>query len=372
MSSAIERVAVVVGARPNFVKAAPLLRRLDAARYDTLLVHTGQHSDDQMSGVFFKDLGIREPDVNLGVSSGTIPFQFGSIVKSFAEWIESHPVDALLVMGDVTSTIACSVVAAYRQIPVGHVEAGLRSFDRSMPEEINRVIVDQISTWLFTPSADADRNLNAEGVSNSRIHCVGNIMIDSLFDALPRAMERNTPGTLGIEAPYLLLTVHRPALVDDPERLRDLVDSMAELSHEITVVFPIHPRTRARLEEFGLEDRLRSMITMDPLGYLDFLSLEANAAVVVTDSGGVQEETTALGIPCLTARENTERPITVLEGTNRLVGLSASDILQGVRDILRSPRMPRKPALWDGRAAARIVDVLDRGIPEGIWDRSSL
>ncbi len=289
------RFAVVAGARPNFMKIAPLLLALDRSGFETRLIHTGQHYDRNMSDVFFEELGIRKPDVNFDVGAAGQSEQTGRIMSSLESWLDGNPVDGLLVVGDVTSTLACTIVAAKRLIPVGHVEAGLRSFDRTMPEEVNRVVVDALSTWLFTPSADADLELAAEGVEPARIHLVGNIMVDSLFNCLDRAIERSTASRLGVDGPYSLATLHRPALVDDPARFRPVLDALRDVAAEQPVIFPIHPRTLARLEAAGLDDRLDAFVVSEPLGYLDFLSLEHGASLVLTDSGGVQEETTALG-----------------------------------------------------------------------------
>jgi UDP-N-acetylglucosamine 2-epimerase (non-hydrolysing) len=361
------RVAVVAGARPNFMKVAPLLMALERADIDSMLVHTGQHYDRNMSEVFFEDLGIRRPDVNFEVGHCGQSEQTGRIMVAFESWLDTCPVDAVLVAGDVTSTLACAIVAAKRCIPVGHVEAGLRSFDRSMPEEVNRVVVDALSTWLFTPSADGDAELRAEGVENARIHRVGNIMVDCLFNSLDRARDRATASSLGVVGSYCLATLHRPALVDDPDRIGPVLDALGTLAVEVPIVFPVHPRTRARLREFGLERRLGAFVVSEPLGYLDFLSLESGASLVLTDSGGVQEETTALGVPCLTLRENTERPVTIFEGTNQLVGLDGRRILEAALRTLARPPIPRRPDLWDGHAADRIVAVLRDGVPELTW-----
>jgi UDP-N-acetylglucosamine 2-epimerase (non-hydrolysing) len=361
------RFAVVAGARPNFMKIAPLLSALDRSGFESKLIHTGQHYDRNMSDVFFDELGIRAPDVNFEVGASGQTEQMSRIMGALELWLDANPIDGILVAGDVTSTVACALVAAKRLIPVGHVEAGLRSFDRSMPEEVNRVVVDALSTWLFTPSPDADLQLEAEGVESSRIHLVGNIMVDSLFNSLDRAVARGTAARLGVDGPYCLATLHRPALVDDPARFAPVLDALRDLASERSVVFPIHPRTRSRLVEAGIEDRLDAFIVTEPLGYLDFLSLEHGASLVLTDSGGVQEETTALGVPCLTLRENTERPITIEEGTNQLVGLDGDRIREAALETLNHPPAPRRPPLWDGKAADRITAVLARGVPDLTW-----
>jgi UDP-N-acetylglucosamine 2-epimerase (non-hydrolysing) len=349
------------------MKVAPLLVALEKANIESFLVHTGQHYDRNMSEVFFEELGIRTPDVNFEVGLAGQSEQTGMIMVALEAFLDSCPVDAVLVAGDVTSTLACTIVAAKRLIPVGHVEAGLRSFDRTMPEEVNRVVVDALATWLFTPSPDGDAQLLAEGVEPARIHLVGNIMVDCLLNSLDRARERNTAGSLGVSGPYCLATLHRPALVDDPERFAPVLDALAKVAAEQAVVFPIHPRTRARLREFGLESRLDDFVVTDPLGYLDFVSLEAGASLVLTDSGGVQEETTALGVPCLTLRENTERPITIEQGTNQLIGLDGERIHEAALATLADPPAPRRPELWDGHAGDRIAAVLKEGTPAVTW-----
>jgi UDP-N-acetylglucosamine 2-epimerase (non-hydrolysing) len=280
----------------------------------------------------------------------------------FEQWATQNRPDAVIVVGDVNSTAACALVAAKAGIPIAHVEAGLRSFDDSMPEEVNRVVVDRLSTWLLTPSADADENLLGEGVDAHRIHRVGNVMVDSLLANLSTAI------ALGCEPSheYALVTLHRPALVDDPQRLRPVIASLCQLSRHLPIVFPVHPRTRQRLEALDLPD-LAAIELREPVGYLESICLQANARVVLTDSGGMQEETTVLGVPCLTLRENTERPITITEGTNTLVGLDPERILQAARAALSVPTTRRRPELWDGHASRRIVDVLEAGPPMRSW-----
>lgn len=351
----------VVGARPNFMKAAPVLRAL-AARPGIAqkLVHTGQHYDLNMSDVFFRQLGLPAPDYNLEVGSGSHAVQTAQIMMRFEEVVLQDRPDLVLVYGDVNSTVAAALVCAKLQIPVGHVEAGLRSFDRTMPEEINRLLTDQIADLLFTPSEDANENLRREGIAPEKIHFVGNVMIDTLVQLLPQ-VNGHCRQTLNL-APqkYALITLHRPANVDDRERLSAIWQSLHTISDYLPCVFPVHPRTRSHLEEWGLSvaapDRL---ILLDPLGYLDFIGLMRDAAVVITDSGGIQEETTFLGIPCLTLRENTERPITVEMGTNILVGqdpVKLEGILKGIKlDKMRSSRIP---PLWDGNAGDRIAQVI--------------
>ena len=362
------RTAVVIaGARPNFVKVAPLLTALERSGWRTLLVHTGQHYDAQMSDAFFADLGIREPDVNLKVGSGPHGAQTGRIMTGFEDWLVGQAADVVIVAGDVNSTVACTLVAAKSGIPVAHVEAGLRSFDRSMPEEVNRMVVDALATWLLTPSADANRNLIFEGVHPARIHCVGNIMADSLFAAVDRGKDNGTVERLGLPARFGIVTLHRPALVDDPVGLASTIRALDDVSNQvIPLVFPVHPRTRANLQRWGIEST-SNLKLVDPLGYLDFIHLEARASIAITDSGGVQEETTCLGVPCLTLRANTERPITITEGTNRLIGLDPSAILSAAQDVLSSSRTFPRPALWDGQTAGRIVDALSQQVPAEAW-----
>ncbi len=355
----IRRPVVIAGARPNFVKVAPLMRALTAHGVDARLVHTGQHYDAAMSASFFECLDIPEPAVNLGVGSGSHGSQTAAVMTAFEEWLTGADADAILVVGDVNSTVACALVGAKAGIPVGHVEAGLRAFDRTMPEEINRVVVDALATWLFTPSSDADENLLAEGVEPARIHRVGNVMVDSLLGALDRARRQTVVADLGLTRDdFGLVTLHRPALVDDARRLADVVDTLLSIGDWERLVFPVHPRTRKMLEQAGVVIDDRRMSLVEPLGYLDFLALEEAAAVVLTDSGGVQEETSALGVPCLTLRENTERPITVTLGTNTLVGFDRRTILAGAvaarEQGRQAPAIPR----WDGRACDRIAQVL--------------
>jgi UDP-N-acetylglucosamine 2-epimerase (non-hydrolysing) len=350
----------VVGARPNFMKIAPLLaemRRHSDLRF--LLIHTGQHYDEGMSDVFFRDLGIPEPDLHLGVGSGSHAVQTGKIMVAFEEILRKERPDLVLVVGDVNSTLACSVVAAKEQVSVAHVEAGLRSFDRTMPEEINRIVTDALSTYLFTTSPEAEVNLRNEGVAAERIHFVGNVMIDSLERCSARAEASPIRSRLGVEGDYALLTLHRPGNVDEVEPLRRIFRGLERIARRIPILFPIHPRTVRMLEEFGISTAPSGLRVMEPLGYLDFLHLERHARLVLTDSGGIQEETTVMGVPCLTLRENTERPITLTEGTNALVGNDPDRIVAKAMEILDSPRpAPRRPRLWDGKAAERIVRIL--------------
>jgi UDP-N-acetylglucosamine 2-epimerase (non-hydrolysing) len=358
---------VIAGARPNFVKIAPLLVALDDHGWTTQLVHTGQHYDEKMSQSFFTDLGIRKPDVNLEVGSGSHGVQTGKVMTGFESWLENRSPDVVIVAGDVNSTVACTLVAAKSGIPVAHVEAGLRSFDRSMPEEINRLVVDALGTWLLTPSADADANLAYEGAHPGRVHRVGNIMADSLFSAVERARERTTAEKLGLGDRYGLVTLHRPALVDKPEGLRATMAALNSIgSSLLPLVFPVHPRTRSNLDRWGIVAGTGVRL-VEPLGYLDFIGVEAQAMLAITDSGGVQEETTCLGVPCLTLRSSTERPITISEGTNRLIGLDPAAIAPAVEEILANPPQARKPDLWDGHAAHRIVQAIETPVPAECW-----
>ena len=354
------KILHVVGARPNFMKVAPILaqlRRRSAAQQ--VLVHTGQHYDTRMSDVFFQDLGMPDPDVHLGVGSGTHAQQTAKVMTEIEPVLERERPDVVVVAGDVNSTIAVALVAAKLGLPVAHVEAGLRSRDWTMPEEINRVLTDRLSHLLFTPSRDGDENLRAEGIDPARVHFVGNVMIDSLQAALPRARESRIHTRLELrEKGYALATLHRPANVDDPAALARLLTALATVGEELPVVFPIHPRTRARLPQ-GFA--ARGVKLVEPLGYLDFLALTAAARLVMTDSGGIQEETTALGVPCLTLRENTERPVTVEVGTNQLVGTDPAKAIAAAREVLAGRgKAGRLPELWDGRAAERVAEVLVR------------
>jgi UDP-N-acetylglucosamine 2-epimerase (non-hydrolysing) len=353
-------VLAVAGARPNFMKVAPLLRELRARPgFEALLVHTGQHYDAAMSDAFFRDLGIPEPDVNLGVGSGSHAAQTADVLRGIEPVLVERRPDVVLVVGDVNSTLAATLAAVKLGIPVAHVEAGLRSFDRSMPEEINRILTDAVSHWLFTSEPAGAENLRREGVPDERIHFVGNVMIDSLLANLERARDAAPFEALGVRpGGYAVLTLHRPSNVDDAERLAGLFAVLEEIHAELPVVFPVHPRTRASIAS-RLGGRAPRLALVEPLGYLAFLGLTASARLVLTDSGGIQEETTALGVPCLTLRDSTERPITVLEGTNVLVGSDPAAIRAEARRVLDgAPRTGKVPALWDGRASARIADVL--------------
>jgi UDP-N-acetylglucosamine 2-epimerase (non-hydrolysing) len=365
------RVLCVVGARPNFMKIAPIMRAFRARpdEFDPVLLHTGQHYDQTMKDSFFQQLDIPAPTVDLGVGSGSHAVQTAEIMKRFEPELEHLAPDAVLVVGDVNSTIACSLVASKKGVPVIHVEAGLRSFDRTMPEEINRVLTDQIADLLFTTEPDGERNLRREGVDPAQIHFVGNVMIDTLLHNRRRAVAPaqvlgglpNASVLLDSPTGFGVLTLHRPSNVDEPATLRSLVRALREVAERLPLAFPVHPRTRARIDALdlgGLLDTPRIAL-LPPLGYLELLGLMAGARLVLTDSGGLQEETTALGVPCVTLRENTERPITVERGTNTVVGSNPERILATVDAILADGgKRGRIPDLWDGHAAERIVDAI--------------
>ena len=364
-------ILCVVGARPNFMKIAPLMAALRASPnpIPARLVHTGQHYDAQMKATFFTQLGIPEPDVDLGVGSASHAVQTAEIMRRFEPVLDSENPAAVLVVGDVNSTIACAMVAAKKEIPVIHVEAGLRSYDRRMPEEINRVLTDQISDLLFITERSARDNLLREGIEDARIHFVGNVMIDTLLGHLPRAVppERSFPLAadpeifLSKSPGYALLTLHRPSNVDDPVILKRILETLRQVSEKLPIIFPLHPRTAKKIESAGLGAILDTprILQLAPLAYLEMLGLMARARMVLTDSGGVQEETTALGIPCITLRENTERPITVSQGTNTVVGIDPARIRTAVEEVLKTGgKAGRVPELWDGNAALRIKGVL--------------
>ena len=364
------RIAHVVGARPNFVKIAPLLAAYrGSASIAPLLVHTGQHYDAAMSGCFFRDLGIPEPDVNLGVGPGSHAAQTAAIMTAFEAVATDRRPDAVLVVGDVNSTVACGLVAAKLGIPLVHVEAGLRSRDRAMPEEINRIVTDAISDLLFCTEQAGVDNLRREGIDAGRVFMVGNLMVDTLMRHRERWAASPILDTLGLQARrYAVVTLHRPSNVDDPAVLAGLLDAVERIQRDLPVVLPLHPRLRAALGRFGFDERfvaLRGLRATDPLGYLDCLKLTGDAAVCLTDSGGIQEETTVLGVPCLTLRENTERPVTVEAGTNRVVGRNPDRIVAAFRAAALRPRPPssRAPRFWDGATAGRIVSVLEAKLP---------
>jgi UDP-N-acetylglucosamine 2-epimerase (non-hydrolysing) len=360
------KVLEVAGARPNYMKVAPIHRAMLAAGgFEPLFVHTGQHYDWEMSKVFMQDLGLPAPDVELGVGSGSQAEQTAQVMLRMEPVLLEHRPDVVLVVGDVNSTLGATLAAVKLLVPVAHVEAGLRSFDRTMPEEINRVLTDVVSELLFAPSSDAVANLVAEGIAPDRIHLVGNVMIDSLDALFPRAQGSDVLDRLGVDpGGYFVATLHRPSNVDGDAALRQVVDVLSLAAASLPVLLVAHPRTRKRLSHAGLSHRVTSdgIRLVEPLGYIDFLCLMSRAAGVLTDSGGIQEETTVLGVPCLTLRDRTERPVTVSEGTNEVVGLDGARIGEAVRrladgDAGAGGRRPR-PELWDGCAATRIVEIL--------------
>ena len=355
------KALLVVGARPNFMKADSVLRALGVyPKFETKLVHTGQHYDAAMSDIFFEELGLPHPNIYLGVGSGTHATQTAKIMVAFEEVVEKERPDLVIVVGDVNSTLACALVAAKGVVPLAHVEAGLRSFDRTLPEEINRIVTDTLSDVLFTTMMEANENLLHEGHPKEQIHFVGNTMIDTLLKHKAVAQKLGTPEKLGLSpGGYLLATLHRPHDVDAPDKLRALLEALVEAP--LPVVFPVHPRTEKVAREAGMDGLLDKVGATRALGYLEFLCLQMHAAVVLTDSGGVQEETTALGVACLTLRDNTERPVTVSRGTNHLIGMDPSRIVSEVERVLEDPPVVKEgPPMWDGRAGERIAAVLDR------------
>ena len=372
------KVFLVAGARPNFMKIAPIQKMMRKyPELQPIIVHTGQHYDYEMSKIFFENLELPEPNVYLGVGPGTHAEQTGKIMIRFERAIFRYRPDLVIVVGDVNSTLACALVAAKVQVPIAHVEAGLRSFDRSMPEEINRILTDHLCDILFTSCEDANENLRREGISEDKIYFVGNVMIDSLFQNINKANQSdiliklnltspkpatkvNPQDNIGPIDPYAVLTLHRPENVDIKETLQRILNAISEIQKQIKIIFPAHPRTRRRIKEFNLSlDRLNNLLLIDPLGYLDFLKLISEAKFVLTDSGGVQEETTVLGIPCLTLRNNTERPITVKEGTNIVVGTDPERIVSESFKILNGDIKKAKiPKFWDGKTASRIVNII--------------
>jgi UDP-N-acetylglucosamine 2-epimerase (non-hydrolysing) len=362
------RIALVAGARPNFVKIAPIQAALRPVEdIETLVVHTGQHYDDPMSAAFFRELSIPEPDHMLGVGSAPHAVQTARIMEAFDRLLDAEPVDVVVVVGDVNSTVACSLTAVKRSIPVAHVEAGLRSFDWSMPEEINRIVTDAVSTLLFTPSRDGDENLKREGKAEDEIFFVGNVMVDTLLKFKDEAEARSgIRDELGLSADeYCVLTLHRPSNVDDHSVFDGILGAVSTIAERIPVVYPMHPRSSKMMEAAGLLERARGISGLrlsGPLGYLDFIGLLSRARFAMTDSGGVQEETTVLGVPCLTLRPNTERPVTICEGTNELVGTDPRAIVESALRIIDAPGKPesRLPELWDGKASERITDILRR------------
>jgi UDP-N-acetylglucosamine 2-epimerase (non-hydrolysing) len=356
------RICAVVGARPNFIKMAPMLEEMRRREGITaILIHTGQHFSPEMSDSFFQELAMPQPDLNLGVGGGTHTEQTAEIMRRLERaFLDASP-DAVLVVGDVNSTMAAALVAAKLGIRIAHVEAGLRSFDRTMPEEINRIVTDALSDFLFVTEPSGQKNLLKEGVPADKIFLTGNVMIDTLLRFRSKAAESDVLERFGLCAGnYAVVTLHRPSNVDDPAQLRRLLEVLKEVAGSLPVVFPIHPRTRARIESEGIATG--SVICAPPLGYLDFLHLTSEARLVLTDSGGIQEETTILQVPCLTLRENTERPVTIDQGSNQLVGTKPEAILEAARAVLSEPRGSRPhrvPDLWDGHASVRIVDVLE-------------
>ncbi len=367
----------VVGARPNFMKIAPLMAEFNRenSQINAVLVHTGQHYDEAMKKTFFDQLGIPKPDVDLGVGSGSHAIQTADIMKKFEPEVDKHNPAAVLVVGDVNSTVACGLVAAKKNIPVIHVEAGLRSRDRTMPEEINRILTDQLSDLLYTTEREAADNLAQEGIAGDKVQFVGNVMIDTLRNNLNQAtpaqqiFANNNGGEkfTGEKESYAILTLHRPSNVDDEVSLRSLLETMNTISKRIPIVFPVHPRTASKIEMFGLEGLLQtdSILRIPPAGYLDMLGLMQGAKVVLTDSGGVQEETTALGVPCITLRESTERPITATDGTNTIVGADRELILKTFDQVMEGKgKAGRIPEYWDGNTAKRIAAHLSQWLEQ--------
>lgn len=352
------RFVVVAGARPNFMKIAPVLAELARRGERATLVHTGQHYDAAMSDVFFDELGIPEPDHHLEVGSASHAVQTARIMEAFEPVVLDEKPEVVVVAGDVNSTVACALVAAKLGVEVAHIEAGLRSRDWEMPEEVNRVVTDRLSQYLLAPSQDGVDNLLAEGYPESSIHLVGNVMVDTLLNNLDRATARPTLQDLDVlPGEYALLTLHRPSNVDEPDIFAGLLRAVGEIADRLPVLYPVHPRVRSKLDPATLPSGIR---LMEPAGYLDFIALQSGAALVLTDSGGLQEETTILGVPCMTLRENTERPITIDEGTNALVGTDPDRIVKLATEILDAGGVEkRRPALWDGHASERIVNALE-------------
>jgi UDP-N-acetylglucosamine 2-epimerase (non-hydrolysing) len=352
-------ILLVAGARPNFMKIAPIVARVRATgSLDATIVHTGQHYDRAMSELLFEQLGIPEPEIRLGVGSGSHAQQTAEIMRRFEPVLVERRPDAIAVVGDVNSTIATALVAVKLGVPVAHVEAGLRSFDRSMPEEVNRILTDAISEWLFVTERSGVENLENEGIDSGKVHIVGNVMIDTLLRFRDRALELDMPNRMGLEpGAYAVMTLHRPSNVDEVRKLAALLEPIRRLGERLPVIFPVHPRTRKSLEEMGIghDPGLR---LLEPLGYLEFLGLMASARLILTDSGGIQEESTVLGVPCITLRDNTERPVTLTDGTNRLAGTDPDAVDAAIEETLTTEVAGRIPPLWDGRAAERIVSIL--------------
>jgi len=349
------------------MKIAPVMRAFEAlGGFETLLVHTGQHYDENMSKLFFDELGIPKPEINLEVGSSSHAVQTAEIMKRFEPVVLDFKPDYVLVVGDVNSTIACGLVAVKLGIKLIHVEAGLRSFDRTMPEEINRLLTDSISDLLFVTERSGVENLKNEGIDSKKIHFVGNVMIDTLMANCEKAQKSNVLSRLGLKSKeYVVITLHRPSNVDDMERFAEIIAAFEQIEKEVKLVFPIHPRTRNNIRNSKLERKvvvMKNLLLIEPLGYVDFLCLMSNAALVMTDSGGIQEETTILGVPCMTLRKNTERPVTITEGTNRLVHITTDDILKDYREIRagRKNKSHSIPKLWDGKAAERITEIITK------------
>ena len=364
------KVINVVGARPNFMKVAPLHRAFQEAGIDSLIVHTGQHYDEKMSDIFFEQLEMPEPDVYLGVGSGSHAEQTARIMTAFEKVVEDEEPDLVLVVGDVNSTVACSLVATKMHIPVAHVEAGLRSGDRRMPEEVNRIVTDSIADFLFVTEESGVENLKGEGVPDEKVAFVGNVMIDALVAFRTKAAETSILEDLDVDAgAYVAMTMHRPSNVDNRQGVEALLATIQRVAESYPVVFPMHPRTANRFDEFGLADEVENtenLTVLEPLGYLEFLRLMEHAGVVVTDSGGIQEETTFLQVPCLTLRDSTERPITVEQGTNELMPLDAEKVAARVEELMqREKSKGRVPPLWDGKASERVVETLAAALKNG-------
>ncbi|MCW5874819.1 MAG: UDP-N-acetylglucosamine 2-epimerase (non-hydrolyzing) [Anaerolineales bacterium] len=357
-----KQLALVVGARPNFMKAAPLMAAVQAkGRLQARLIHTGQHFDANMSNVFFRQLQMAEPDLYLDIHGGSVNEQVARVILELDKEFTARRPDMVVVFGDVNSTLAASIAANKLNIPLAHVEAGLRSWDREMPEEHNRIVADVLADYLFTPSPDADENLAAAGIPAERVHRVGNIMVDCLLRFKPAAEQLAAWTAHGLTPrQYGVVTLHRPSNVDDQLALRGIVEALVEIQRSVQLVFPVHPRTRARMAEWGLLDALQGsgVMLLEPVGYLEFISLMTQSRFILTDSGGIQEESTVLGIPCLTARENTERPITIQVGGNRLVGNRPEGIIAGYRALQGGAVAPQQPELWDGHTAERIEAIL--------------
>ena len=360
----MKKVHLIVGARPNFMKMAPLYKEFKKYpdEFEVKLIHTGQHYDEKMSKFFFDDLEMPKPDEYLSVGSGSHGVQTAKIMQRYEAVLLSDLPDLVIVAGDVNSTVACAIDAVKLHIPVAHLEAGLRSFDRNMPEEINRILTDSISDYLLTPSLDGNLHLKNEGIAEEKIFFVGNIMIDSLMNYRDKAKKSQIMKTLNVtENNFALITLHRPSNVDSVEGFRTILEAFKKIGEEIDLVFPIHPRSKKNIEKFGLNELLEknnNLKLIEPIGYYDFMNLQMNAKFILTDSGGIQEESTFFGIPCLTLRPNTERPITITEGTNQLVKLETEDIVQKAKSILNGEHKEGKiPEFWDGKTAERIVEI---------------